>query len=74
MSEALSLFTKYLFATQTINRLKLSILPGNLASKRVAEKCGFKYEGAARGAFFHRGRHQDIEEYSLLRHEVEGSL
>jgi ribosomal-protein-alanine N-acetyltransferase len=71
-TEALSLFTKYLFATLSINRLKIAILPDNVASKRVAENCGFKPEGSARGAFFHKGRHHDVDEYSLLRGEIEG--
>lgn len=70
VSEALTMFVKYLFSTLRFNRLKISILPGNTASRRVAEKCGFKPEGIARGAFFHNGRHYDVEEFSLLRSEI----
>jgi RimJ/RimL family protein N-acetyltransferase len=44
--------------------------PLNLASKRVAEKCGFKFEGIARGSFFHKGKNHDSEVYSILRDEV----
>lgn len=71
VTEALTMFVEYLFSTLRFNRLKLAILPGNAASKRVAEKCGFKPEGIARGAFFHSGRHTDMEEFSLLRSEFE---
>jgi ribosomal-protein-alanine N-acetyltransferase len=53
-----------------IERLQMQIHPENLASKRVAEKCGFKLEGTARGALFHRGKNCDAEVYSLLRTEV----
>lgn len=74
VSEALTMFIKYLFSTLPFNRLKISILPGNTASRRVAEKCGFKHEGVARGAFFHNGRHYDVEEFSLLRGEIERTL
>jgi RimJ/RimL family protein N-acetyltransferase len=42
----------------------------NAASRRVAEKCGFKLEGIARGAMFHRGQNYDLEMYSILRAEV----
>ena len=70
MTEALGLLTRYLFATKKINRLQLTVLVGNVASKRVAEKCGFKFEGIARGAVFHRGANRDLEMYSLLRAEA----
>lgn len=71
ITEALTIFTKYLFSTLQFNRLKISILQCNTASRRVAEKCGFKHEGIARGAFFHMGRHHDVDEFSLLRSEFE---
>ena len=71
VTEALTMFVRYLFSTFQFNRLKLAILPGNTASRRVAEKCGFQHEGVARGAFFHMGRHYDVNEFSLLRSEFE---
>lgn len=70
MTEALSLLVKFLFGTKKINRLQLSIIPDNIPSKRVAQKCGFQLEGVIRGAIFHRGTHHDMEMYSLLRHEA----
>lgn len=71
MTEALSLLSQYLFSTKTINRLQLTVIPGNQASKRVAEKCGFKSEGIMRGAIFHHGENRDLEMFSLLRGEAE---
>jgi RimJ/RimL family protein N-acetyltransferase len=71
MTEALSLLACYLFETRTIRRLQLSVVVGNLASKRVAEKCGFTSEGIARKAVFLRGEHRDLEWFSLLREEAE---
>lgn len=71
MTEALSLLSRYLFRTRKINRLQLTVIPGNVASKRVAEKGGFHFEGVLRGAFFHHGGNSDLELYSLLRVEVE---
>ena len=70
MSEALSLLVNFLFSSKKINRLQLSIIYGNLASKRVAEKCGFQFEGILRGAIFHRGKNHDLEIFSLLRSDV----
>jgi ribosomal-protein-alanine N-acetyltransferase len=71
MTEALSLLARYLFETRTIRRLQLSVVVGNLASRRVAEKCGFTSEGIARKAVFLRGEHWNLEWFSLLREEAE---
>jgi [ribosomal protein S5]-alanine N-acetyltransferase len=70
MTEAVNLLVSYLFAQRKINRIRLVIHPGNLASQRVAEKCGFVCEGTARGAWFHRGSNHDVHIYAILRHEV----
>lgn len=70
MSEALALLVKYLFATKKINRLQLTVFPGNVASRKVAERCGFVREGVVRGAIFHAGTNADLEMYSLLRGEA----
>ena len=67
MTEAVRLLIDYLFATKKEHRIHLVIVPGNAASRRIAEKCGFTLEGTARGAFFNDGRNQDVLLYSLLR-------
>jgi RimJ/RimL family protein N-acetyltransferase len=66
-TEAVQLMVDYLFAAKKQHRIQLVIVPGNAASRRVAEKCGFTLEGTARGAFFNDGRNQDVLVYSLLR-------
>jgi len=68
-SDAVRLMTGYLFDRKKNNRIRLIIHPDNHASKRVAEKCGYAYEGVARGAWFHRGRSRDVEVYALLRED-----
>lgn len=69
MTSALRLLCSYLFADRNVNRLQLGIMPGNHASRRVAEKAGFTKEGVLREAVFQRGEHHDLEIYSLLRRE-----
>lgn len=69
-TEAVLLITRYLFDCRKHNRIRLIIHPENTASKRVAEKCGFRREGVARGAWFHRGRNLDVEVYAVLRNEA----
>lgn len=68
-SETLPLFSAYLFEAKPIHRLCLLTAPGNVASRRVAEKSGYRHEGTLRQAFFLRGKHHDCEVYSLLRNE-----
>lgn len=60
MTEALSLFTDYLFEIKNIHRVQLIIAEGNLASVKVAQKCGFTYEGTARQAMYQRGQYRDM--------------
>jgi len=69
-SEAVTLLTRYLFETRQVNRIRLVIHPGNAASRRIAEKCGFTHEGTSRGAWYNRGRHHDVEVYAILHDEV----
>jgi ribosomal-protein-alanine N-acetyltransferase len=66
-TEAVQLLVDYLTATKKQHRIHLVIVPGNKASSRVAEKCGFVLEGTVRGAFFNDGRNHDVLLYSLLR-------
>jgi len=70
MTEAVNMLVQYLFETKRMNRIRLVIHPDNAASRRLAEKCGFTHEGTARGAWYNKGRHQDVEIYSVLHDEV----
>jgi len=69
-SESVNLLVDYLFGRKRVNRMQLNIHPGNGASKRVAEKCGFTSEGLMRGCWFHQGKYHDLEIWSLLRDEA----
>jgi [ribosomal protein S5]-alanine N-acetyltransferase len=69
-SEAVRLLVGYVFGRKRVNRMQLNIHPGNVASKRVAQKCGFTFEGMMRGCWFHRGEYHDLEVWSILRDEA----
>lgn len=69
-TEAVDLLVQYLFGHLKMNRIRLMIHPDNCASRRVAEKCGFRHEGTARGAWYHLGRPNDLAVYAILRDEV----
>jgi ribosomal-protein-alanine N-acetyltransferase len=66
-TEAVQLLVDYLTGAKKQHRIHLVIVPGNEASRRIAEKCGFVLEGTVRGAFFNGGRNHDVLLYSLLR-------
>ena len=70
MSEALCLFSAYLFETfPHITRLAIKTAVNNVGSRKLAEKCGFTQEGVLRKAYFYRGEICDFVIYSLLREE-----
>jgi [ribosomal protein S5]-alanine N-acetyltransferase len=65
-TEAVRLLVDYLFGAKKVNRISLVIVPENVPSRRIAERCGFQLEGT-RGAIFNGGRSVDVLIYSLLR-------
>jgi RimJ/RimL family protein N-acetyltransferase len=47
-------------------RVELRVAPGNIASRRVAEKAGFSYEGLLRNAGYAQGGRVDLEVWSFV--------
>ncbi len=69
-TRAVRMLSQYLFNTLLINRLEIRMNTANLASEKVAIKCGFTREGVARCANFVRGKHVDMAVYALLREQA----
>lgn len=70
MSEAVKRFIKYAFEEEKLKVLSVYHYPFNLASKRVIEKCGFKFEGIIRAASkIYDGTIYDDYCYSILKEE-----
>ena len=72
MTEALQLFSAYLFQSDSVMlRLTLLIHSENVASLKVAQKCGYKREGTLRDAWvdYATGIPHPYEILSLLRRE-----
>ncbi len=67
MIEALSLAVQYAFAQMDLHRIEANITPGNHASRRVADRCGFRYEGRARRLLHLAGRWRDHERWAIIR-------
>lgn len=69
-SEALTLYSNYLFDWLPISRLQVQVEPGNIPSRRIAEKCGYRFEGTSRSAFIAKGAPLDINVFSLVRSDL----
>ncbi len=68
-TEAVRLFVPFLFELKQVDRVQALILPENIGSRRVLEKCGFTFEGTLRRALFLHGQYADLALYSVLRSE-----
>jgi ribosomal-protein-alanine N-acetyltransferase len=69
-AEAARRLVEFVFADYPVERIQARVIDGNAASARVAEKVGMMREGRHRALLLHRGRHVDVEFYSILRSEV----
>lgn len=62
---ALNLASRWAHTQLRLHRLELGHALGHDASCRVAELCGYRYEGTLRGAMFASGRHDDFRDVHL---------
>jgi RimJ/RimL family protein N-acetyltransferase len=68
-ARSLRLATIWFFAEIGLHRLKLGHGIGHEASCRIAERCGFRYEGTQRGAMWEAGRRdawRDVHSHARL--------
>ncbi|MGC5020596.1 GNAT family N-acetyltransferase [Micromonospora sp. DT47] len=65
-AEAVDALAIALILEHDFQRVELRVAPGNLASRRVAEKAGFSYEGLLRNSGYVRGARVDLELWSLV--------
>lgn len=63
---AARLLCTWAFDELELPRMQLGTFPGNDASERVAEKCGFTREGVLRAWMEQRGERRDMTMWSLL--------
>lgn len=64
------LLARWAFAELGLARLELTCGPDNLASQRVAERCGFRREGVLRSHLAFKGGRRDSVLFSLLPVEL----
>ena len=74
MSEALIAVCDYAFNHLDLSRLEAACLPENLASRRLLERCHFKYEGVAQAYLQINGRWRNHVLYACLRADRRGRV
>jgi len=72
MREAIDAVVHYGFGVRDLSRMEAACLPENVASRRVLEKAGFKYEGVAQSYLQINGRWRNHVLYANLRSDRRG--
>jgi ribosomal-protein-alanine N-acetyltransferase len=67
VSEAAKGLIDYFFSNSDLIRIEARCRLPNLASARVMEKAGMKFEGILRKQIFSKGEHRDMKIYSIIR-------
>ncbi len=69
MTEAVRAVIAFGFRTLQLNRIEARCEIKNIASARVMEKAGMKFEGILRQHAFYKGAFRNFKMYSILRKE-----
>jgi ribosomal-protein-alanine N-acetyltransferase len=74
MSEALVAIRDHAFIDLDLSRLEAACLPENTASRKLLERCQFKYEGVAQAYLQINGRWRNHVLYACLRADRRGRV
>lgn len=74
MTEALMALREFAFKDLDLSRLEAACLPENVASRRLLERCRFKYEGVAQAYLQIAGRWRNHVLYAALRADRRGRV
>ncbi|GMG81820.1 GNAT family protein [Paralimibaculum aggregatum] len=74
MTEALAGLRDHAFGVLDLSRLEAACLPDNAASRRLLERCEFKYEGVAQSYLQINGRWRNHVLYAALRADRRGRV
>jgi RimJ/RimL family protein N-acetyltransferase len=67
MTGAVRLLSAWVFEALPVERIEITVDPANAASRVVAERAGYTFEGVLRSYTTIKGRRRDMTMYSLLR-------
>lgn len=69
MAEACRKLVSFGFTQMDLIRIQARCVKENIASEKVMQKAGMTFEGTIRKGILLKGKHQDIQLYSILREE-----
>ena len=61
--------TGFAFDKLGVDRVYAKVMPENIASSSLLQKCGFIYEGTARKSEYIKGKYIDVATYAMLKDE-----
>lgn len=70
MTEALDKVINFLLTEAEFYRISVYYRGNNVASKKVIEKCGLKYEGTFRSDYIKNGQFLDTHYYSIIKTDL----
>lgn len=70
MTASVRVLAEWMLTIMRFERIELRVAPGNRASRRVAEKAGFREEGISRNAGFTDAARTDLVIYSLIPEDL----
>ena len=74
MAEAIDALRKHAFSRMDLSRLEAACLPENAPSRKLLERCQFKYEGVAQAYLQINGRWRNHVLYAALRTDRRGRV
>ena len=69
-TRSVRLLSRWAFDNLPVDRIEIHAEPENTASRLVAERAGFTFEGVLRSYLVNKGIRRDAASYSLLRGEL----
>jgi ribosomal-protein-alanine N-acetyltransferase len=70
-TRAVLLLSRWAFDNLPVERIEITIEPENVASRAVAERAGYTFEGVLRSHTVIKGTRRDMAMYSLLRGDLQ---
>ncbi len=70
MTESVKEIIRFGFEKMELNRIEARCKLNNIASEKVMQKCGMKFEGILRQQMFVKNEFHDLKMYSILREEL----
>lgn len=73
-TEAVRAFIDHCLNVKNYRKVYASFFTGNVASKRVMEKCGMRYDHFVQNEFTYLGQERDLTYYAITKEEFENGF